>query len=145
MKTGAKVLIIISLVGAIISALFLVISAIATFAGATYLTAIIKEAAGPELEEAFTEAGIGLDFIGVVYGVTFLISGISCVIPVFVNIFALTRLNTATQKGALTVPAVLEIIFGGGTLALIAGILMLVLKDSDLAAPKVETQQEVAE
>lgn len=71
----------------------------------------------------------------------FIILGMICgfytILPLIFGFIALKKLKNATKKDELTVTAILTLIF----CSLIGGVLMLCLKDQDLApAPVVEAE-----
>ena len=63
-----------------------------------------------------------------------MIFGFYTILPLIFGFIALKKLKTATKKDELTVTAILTLIF----CSLIGGVLMLCLKDQDLAPSVVE-------
>ena len=81
---------------------------------------------------AMTSPGITIEEINLLNSVGGLMKGImiaSSIVPLVIAIVALVKLNRARYKRELTVIAILSLIF----VNLIVGILMLLIKDEDLA------------
>ena len=114
MKTASKVFLILAIIGLGFGLVF-------SFFGWDLIVRIAMSSPGITIEE--------INILNSVGGLMKVIMIGSCIIPLIIAIVALVKLNRAHYKSELTVVAILTLIF----VNLIAGILMLLIKDEDLA------------
>jgi len=122
MKTAAKVFLILTLIGSIISMAYMFLL------GFTLSLDNLDLYLDPEVP--YTEEQLMLTF-NIIKGM-FIAIGCYFILPIILTSLSLRKLSAAKSKNQLIALGVLNILFSG----LIAGILMLLIKDSDLNKTK---------